>query len=153
MERRILSNITSVDLANFLLHQPNPFEDWIVGDIWQDIIDVPEINQVITEKIYETIQQVQDQKFNRIFLLLGEPGSGKTHVLARIQRQAEKNNKFLFVYVKPIGDLTKINQHILRELMISLQKQVGQRTLTPLIQYTMIILSRAIINLQQQGTL
>ena len=125
----------------------------MVGDVWQDLIDVPEINKGITEAIYRAIEVVRVQKVNRIVLVLGEPGSGKTHVLARIQRQAEASHQFLFVYITPLGDIEKINQHVLREVIISLMKQVGQRPLTPLLQYTTVLLSRVLLDLKRQGKL
>ncbi|HME55072.1 MAG TPA: ATP-binding protein [Candidatus Lokiarchaeia archaeon] len=141
------------EFHEILKKSPNPFDDYVVKDLWAtNFIDVPEINKKLTDHIFETIQLVQDQKNPRIFLMLGEPGSGKSHVLARVQRRAEEFHKFLFVYIRPIGDITRINQHILSELMVSLSKKMGTRALTPLFQFIGGIISITMQDLVEKGT-
>ncbi len=144
-------NLNYAEILQFLKKQTNPFSNDVVKDVWEEMLDVPEINKQVSDKVYETIQYVQDNNANQELLLLGEPGSGKTHLLARIQRKAESSHKFLFVYVKPIGDITKINQQILRELMTLLLKKMPERKLSPLLQFTTVIIRQNLSKGQQQG--
>lgn len=143
-------SINYPEMLQFLKQQQNPFSNAVVKDVWEDIIDVPEINKRVTDQIYAALKYVQEQNGNQELLVLGEPGSGKTHLLARIQRRAEKYHKFLFVYVKPIGDIIKINQQILRELMTSLLKKAEGRTLSPLFQFTTVVIYQHLVKSQQQ---
>lgn len=136
-------------IAQIIKEMPNPFSESSVGDAWTEIVDVPEINKEITDIILRTIKKVKEEHINQWLMVLGEPGSGKTHLLARIQRIAESQHYFLYVYIKPIGDITKINQHILRELMVSLLKQIEQRNYPPLFQFIGHIILKYIIQFEK----
>lgn len=147
------SSYSNVDnksrIAQIIKGMPNPFSESSVGDAWTEIVDVPEINKEITDIIFKTINKVKDEHINQWLMVLGEPGSGKTHLLARIQRIAESQHYFLYVYIKPIGDITKISQHILRELMVSLLKQIEQRNYPPLFQFIGHIILKHIIQFEK----
>ncbi len=139
------------ELHKYLKESPNPFINSVVGDVWEDIQDVSEINQSISDKVYNAINISNQSSINQMLLILGEPGLGKTHLLARIQRKAEEKHDFLFVYVRPVGDIAKINQHILRELMISLLRPSKNRKLPPLIQFTLGIVLFSLKDIKNSG--
>ena len=65
---------------------PNPFRSAIVADPWHwDVVDVPEIHQEAFELCRRALEHVRSQHRSTSVLLYGEAGSGKTHLLARLQ--------------------------------------------------------------------
>lgn len=70
-----------------LLHSiTNPFRSAIVADPWHwDVVDVPEIHQSAFELCRRALEHVRTQRQSTSILLYGEAGSGKTHLLARLQ--------------------------------------------------------------------
>ena len=56
-------------------------------------------------------------------LVLGEPGSGKTHMLARILRRMKSRSRFsVFVAVRTFKDSQSVTKHLLNEIFISLKR-------------------------------
>ena len=99
-----------------ILGKVNPFRSTSVGDPWQaEVIDVPEYNGKATRVGLETLDEVRSTGRSGMCMILGDAGTGKTHVLSRLRRIAEEN-KYMFVSVRPLGDLTRIYGHILQEL-------------------------------------
>lgn len=78
-----------------------PFSDSVVKDpLTNDIIDVESINKDSFNDIISTLEAVKKTKKPEIHVIQGEPGSGKSHLLARIYRNAEKE-RFLFALYNP----------------------------------------------------
>ncbi len=127
-----------------ILGKVNPFRSTSIGDPWQaDVIDVPEYNGKATRIVLETLDEVRSTGRSGMCMILGDAGVGKTHVLARLRRIAEEN-KYIFVSVRPLGDLTRIYGHILQELMISLRKKDEGDEYSPLEQFIGDVISRAL---------
>ncbi len=64
----------------------NPFRSAIVADPWQwDVVDVPEIHRDAFELCRRALEYVRTRHQSTSVLLYGEAGSGKTHLLARLQ--------------------------------------------------------------------
>jgi hypothetical protein len=127
-----------------LLGKVNPFRSTSVGDPWQaEVIDVPEYNEKATRVVLETLDEVRSTGRSGMCMILGDAGVGKTHVLARLRRIAEEN-RYLFVSVRPLGDLTRIYGHILQELMISLRKKDASEEFSPLEHFIGDVISRAL---------
>jgi polynucleotide 5'-kinase involved in rRNA processing len=67
---------------------PNPFLGAIVPDAWRGATaDVPNIHGDVYAKCLEAVQTVRKHERSASVLILGEQGSGKTHLLARLQRR------------------------------------------------------------------
>ena len=68
---------------------PNPFRSAIVADPWQwghwDAVDVPEIHQEAFDLCRRALDFIRRNHQSTSVLLHGDAGSGKTHLLARIQ--------------------------------------------------------------------
>ncbi len=78
-----------------------PFSDSVVKDpLTNDVIDVKSINKDAFNDIISTLKKVKETKTPEIHVIQGEPGSGKSHLLARIYRNAEKE-RFLFALYNP----------------------------------------------------
>lgn len=79
-----------------------PFKDRVIKDPFgNEIIDVESINSKAFEKVINALKAVKESKKPDILILQGEPGSGKSHLLARIYRHAE-TERFLFALYNPL---------------------------------------------------
>ncbi|MFX0085711.1 MAG: AAA family ATPase [Candidatus Hodarchaeota archaeon] len=127
-----------------ILGKVNPFRSTSVGDPWQtEVIDVQEINKKPTRVVLETLDEVRSTGRSGMCMLLGDAGVGKTHLLARLRKIAEKRD-YLFISVRPLGDLQRIYGHILQEIMISLRKKGPEEEYSPLERFIGEIISRAL---------
>ncbi|UCE12801.1 MAG: hypothetical protein JSV04_11475 [Candidatus Heimdallarchaeota archaeon] len=127
-----------------ILGKANPFRSTSVGDPWQvGIIDVEEINRKATRVVIETLDEVRSTGRSGMCMILGDAGTGKTHVLARLRRIAEEKD-FLFISVRPLGDIQRIYGHILQEIMISLRKKGEGDEYSPLERFIGEMVSRAL---------
>jgi len=64
----------------------NPFRSSIVADPWRwDVVDVPEIHQEAFDLCRTALARVGQERRSTSVLLHGDAGSGKTHLLARLQ--------------------------------------------------------------------
>jgi hypothetical protein len=71
---------------NSLISISNPFRSAIVADPWHwDVIDVPEIHKDAFDLCRRALEHVRLHHQSTSVLLYGEAGSGKTHLLARLQ--------------------------------------------------------------------
>jgi hypothetical protein len=68
---------------------PNPFRSAIVADPWHwgnwDMVDVPEIHDEAFDLCRRALERTRDSHCSTSILLHGDAGSGKTHLLARLQ--------------------------------------------------------------------
>jgi AAA ATPase domain len=65
---------------------PNPFRSAIVADPWNwDVVDVAEIHGDAFDLCRRALEFVRSQNLSTSVLFYGEAGSGKTHLLARLQ--------------------------------------------------------------------
>jgi len=72
--------------VNSLAGIPNPFGQTIVKDAWESLQDVPEIHAQAFETCCRAFENVRISRHCDSVLLHGEAGSGKTHLLSRLQR-------------------------------------------------------------------
>ncbi len=127
-----------------ILGKVNPFRSTSVGDPWQaEVIDVPEINRKASRVVLETLDEVRSTGRSGMCMILGDAGVGKTHILARLRRIA-KESDYLFISIRPLGDLQRIYGHILQEIMISLRKKGSEEEYSPLERFIGDIVSRAL---------
>lgn len=127
-----------------ILGKVNPFRSTSVGDPWQaEVIDVPEINRKASRVVLETLDEVRSTGRSGMCMILGDAGVGKTHILARLRRIA-KESDYLFISIRPLGDLQRIYGHILQEIMISLRKKGVEEEYSPLERFIGEIVSRAL---------
>ncbi|MFX0016453.1 MAG: ATP-binding protein [Promethearchaeota archaeon] len=127
-----------------ILGKVNPFRSTSVGDPWQaEVIDVPEINRKASRVVLETLDEVRSTGRSGMCMILGDAGVGKTHVLSRLRRIAEEWD-YLFVSIRPLGDLQRIYGHILQEIMISLRKKGIEENYSPLERFIGEIVLRAL---------
>lgn len=103
----------------------NPFVSNRVDSAWDpDTVDVETINRTAFECCTETIENVRETGQCRGLLLCGEPGSGKTHLLQRLRRHIQRDDRDYFVYVPPVSGPERFFRDLLRQ---TVQDLVGVR--------------------------
>ena len=112
-----------------LLKRHNPFASSSVGDPWdRHYPHVPVINERVFHGICQLIiQKTHDPALNCAALILGEVGSGKTHLLGRIlAHTTHLHPPCTFAYVQPIEDAEQPYRYLLREVMVNLCRATPQ---------------------------
>jgi hypothetical protein len=114
---------------------PNPFGR-LVGDPLRNEIDVPEINRPAFEACLRLIEGVRAQSSSGALTLLGEAGSGKTHLLGRVRRWLEGVPASLFVVARMDTSGSMLWRHLRRCLADALLRPgpSGRRALDDLLQ-------------------
>ena len=108
-------------LAPFRQH--NPFTSSSVGDPWDATYpDVPSINEHAFRGLCQLIEQkTTHPALNCAGLIVGEVGSGKTHLFGRILTQSQQARfPFAFAYIQPLEDPEQTYRYLLREVMVNL---------------------------------
>jgi len=103
--------------------QHNPFTSSSVGDPWDATYpDVPSINEHAFRGLCQLIEQkTRHPALNCAGLIVGEVGSGKTHLLGRILTQSKQARfPFAFAYIQPLEDPEQTYRYLLREVMVNL---------------------------------
>lgn len=109
-------------LKNILVEK-NPFASSSAGDPWDSIYpNVESVNQKAFEGICQLIRQkAANPSESFAGLVLGEVGTGKTHLIGRILEQRQQPEfPFLFAYIQPIEDPDQTYRYLLRELIVNL---------------------------------
>ncbi|MGB9695364.1 MAG: hypothetical protein ACPLZB_05200 [Caldisericaceae bacterium] len=110
-----------------------PFSISIINNPWQEgVIDVFEINKTSFDSVIGRLKSIKENGRSEIFVLQGEPGSGKSHLLWRIAKNAEKEF-FLFASFNPLvvnRELTYVS--ILQSVVESLLKKHSELKTKPI---------------------
>ncbi len=110
---------------------PNPFLGGIVPDAWRGAaVDVPEIHGDVYSQCLAAVQTVRTEHRSSSLLIHGEQGSGKTHLLARLQRRLTDTATYpdleddwqIFVYLRMRTSSGRIWRKIRTELVTDLMR-------------------------------
>jgi hypothetical protein len=109
----------NADLNQLLKQGDNPFENAFIRTPWdQKFVDVQSINKEVSDAVLKKMEDVRKSGLSRGVLLLGEPGFGKSHLLARI-RTTDLSYKVI-AFVEPPPSPERVLRHILRESIVRL---------------------------------
>ena len=106
------------------LRENNPFSSHASPLPWNNNNpDLQNLNRDTSEEIEQLIRQKRREPSVPLAgLILGEAGSGKTHMLSRILRRMRSNAQpAVFVTVRAFTDPESVTQHILSEIFNSLR--------------------------------
>lgn len=106
-----------------MLRSNNPFIAGVAGDPWKDVFpDVESINKEASDGLCDIlVQQAQRPVLGVGVLVLGETGSGKTHLVRRILKFAQRSKyPISFAYIQPIEDPKQTFRYLLREIAVNL---------------------------------
>jgi len=106
-----------------ILKENNPFISSSVGDPWVSRYpNVPDINYHAFEGILTLMNQKSEHPaLNCACLILGEVGSGKTHLIGQMLEHGRKTDfSFTYAYIQPIEDAHTPFGYLLRETIVNL---------------------------------
>jgi len=106
-----------------ILIERNPFISSSVGDPWVSRYpNVPDINYHAFSGMLSLMGQKSDHPaLNCACLILGEVGSGKTHLIGQMLEHGRKADfPFTFAYIQPIEDALAPYSYLLRETIVNL---------------------------------
>ncbi|MBQ7578739.1 MAG: ATP-binding protein [Synergistaceae bacterium] len=107
------------------LRENNPFESSASPMPWENMNpDLQQLNRSASEEIEQLIRHKRrEPSMPLVGLILGEAGSGKTHMLTRILRRLKTNSRpAIFVTVRAFRDPESVTQDLLSEIFISLMQ-------------------------------
>lgn len=110
---------------------PNPFGR-IVGHPLDDAeLDVPEINRKAFDSCRKLIAGVRESHESATMTLLGEPGTGKTHLLGRVRKTLDHAAGDLFVFAPMATNARTVWRHLRRAVADALLRP-GVSVLRPI---------------------
>ncbi|MGB7085240.1 MAG: P-loop NTPase fold protein [Phormidesmis sp.] len=117
----------------------NPFDPTTFkpGNFWKESQDesqeVTAIHEHVVDSVELALTQVESDRKTRTLMLLGDSGSGKSHLLGRIKRRL--NDRACFAYIGPWPDSGFIWRHVLRQTVDSLMAIPQGQTESQLIRW------------------
>jgi uncharacterized protein YlxP (DUF503 family) len=122
-----MSTASSFDELYEVINKNNPFDvpPIITGqDIWNGSFpDLTTLNAHASDAVFETIEQVRSGKPKVTSIAFSaEIGVGKSHLIRRIRRGLQAENKAFFIYANKYGDLNLI-QYQFRQILADSFKQ------------------------------
>jgi hypothetical protein len=102
------------DARALLATVANPFAASRVDNAWESPpVDVSAIHREAYDGCLRLIDTVARDHHSHGAVLTGQPGSGKTHVLARLRRHIVEQERGWFVYVLPVTAPDRFFRHVL----------------------------------------
>lgn len=109
---------------------PNPFVDTVVQDAWQSPPDVVAIHDQVFQACLSCLQSAR-RGYSDSVLVFGPAGSGKTHLLSRLQRHLQATRQdapdrelqCVFVFVRLQTSPRLLWQHLRRRLANDLMRR------------------------------
>ena len=126
-------------LEHLLRQNINPFDPatFKPGNFWKESQDqyqeITSIHQEAVDAVERTLADVLRDRRTRTLILIGDSGSGKSHLLGRIKRKL--NDRACFAYVDPWPDSQFIWRHVLRQTVDSLVEIPEGQTESQLIRW------------------
>ncbi len=109
------------DLGQILRRQPGPFTDAVLSDPYRDTPDVPGIHVDARRRLSSLIEASGAEGTARMQVITGDPGEGKTHLLAWLRRRSEGSwcsteaLEFLLAPIAPLRTAERPFHHFLQE--------------------------------------
>ncbi|MCA1602031.1 MAG: ATP-binding protein [Acidobacteria bacterium] len=113
----------------------NPFQGSVLPDARHDPEgDVEKINAEAFEACLKAVEQARAGRQSASVLLNGVPGSGKTHLLARLRMHLEDRIRrdpealAIFVYVRLDTTPRRLWRHLREQVVEDLRREIGERS-------------------------
>ncbi len=123
---------SNASVADPLASMMNPFLDHVVKDAWQPLAS--DVGSIHADAFRRCLEVIQAAEMNRGYgvLLYGEPGAGKTHLLARLRthlaetasRAADRALRCIFVSVRLSTHASELWPHLRRRLADDLHRRI-----------------------------
>lgn len=114
-----------------ILKETNPFSSSSAGNPWADRYpDVPGLGEGEFQEVLKLIgYKAQNPASPHAGLVLGDAGSGKTHLICRLFDNSQNSTQpYSCAYIQPIIDHHKAFRYLLREIVTSLVRKKNEKT-------------------------
>ncbi|MEA2061040.1 MAG: hypothetical protein U9P10_11135 [Thermodesulfobacteriota bacterium] len=114
-----------------ILKETNPFSSSSAGNPWADRYpDVPGLGEGEFQDVLKLIgYKAQNPASPHAGLVLGDAGSGKTHLICRLFDNSQNSTQpYSCAYIQPIIDHHKAFRYLLREIVTSLVRKKNEKT-------------------------
>ncbi|MFO7886238.1 MAG: hypothetical protein R6U68_15590, partial [Desulfobacteraceae bacterium] len=114
-----------------ILKETNPFSSSSAGNPWADRYpDVPGLGEGEFQDVLKLIgYKAQNPASPHAGLVLGDAGSGKTHLICRLFDNSQNSiQPYSCAYIQPIIDHHKAFRYLLREIVASLVRKKNEKT-------------------------
>ena len=124
--------MTPAELEKLALAQSNPFLDSVLRNGFeQPLSDVPEIHAGVREKLRALVEDVRGAGALRLQVVTGEPGDGKTHLLATLRAEAEESwlrpgTERAMIPIEPVRDPEAPFTHMLRAVVAGMSRPLAK---------------------------
>lgn len=118
-------------IEELIRQEINPFDqiNFKPGNFWTEAQELALVESIHQQELWEIealLKQVAQDHRSRTVLLLGDSGSGKSHLLGRLKQSL--NDQAFFAYIGPWADSDHVWRHTLRYTVDSLmQEPAGQQ--------------------------
>jgi hypothetical protein len=129
--------MTTEELAALARAQPNPFAGAVLRNGFEPPqADVPEIHAEQRRKLRALVEEVRQSGQLALQVVTGEPGDGKTHLLATLRAEAEGSwgttgAERVMVPIDPLRDADAPFVHVLQGLVRGLRRPLGRQPPAP----------------------
>ena len=105
------------DAVALLATVANPYSHGRMDSAWEALdADVPTVHRDAFDRCVALAEDVARDHQSHGAVLSGQPGAGKTHALARLQRHVVERERGWFVYVRPMTGPDRFFRHLLHAL-------------------------------------
>lgn len=121
-------SISPLKSLNAVIAGDNPFDRLAAvreSEIWSlGIADVAALNQHASDAILKLLHHTGNLKLQAT-TIIGNPGTGKSHLISRIRHRLQTENNGLFVYINAnnFNDVNLLRTQFLQSLIDSLRRQ------------------------------
>ncbi len=129
--------MTTEELAALARAQPNPFAGSVLRNGFEPPqADVPEIHAEQRRQLRALVEEVRQTGRLALQVVTGEPGDGKTHLLATLRAEAEGSwgttgAERVMVPIDPLRDPDAPFVHVLQGLVRGLRRPLGRQPPVP----------------------
>jgi DNA polymerase III epsilon subunit-like protein len=129
---KLMNPTTSNTLLDNLQDKPNPFGSIKVATPFQDHVDYKKLYQTEFEYLKKIINDIKIDKNHQSqgVVVIGEPGSGKTHLMMRLAKELLKINRLLFI--RQPNNADSVLYHTYSRILESFVEEVPGTNLTQL---------------------
>ncbi|MGC9525797.1 MAG: exonuclease domain-containing protein [Limnospira sp.] len=135
----------SQTLAELYNNTPNPFSSIRVNTPFEDHPDYPNIYSTEFDRLKNILRDIKADPNHQSqgAIVLGEPGSGKTHLMMRLAREVLRTNRLFFISHQPSEG---VFYYSYSRILESFSEQIESTQLTQLEQ----LLARSFVNILSQ---
>ncbi|MFM7426191.1 MAG: exonuclease domain-containing protein [Elainella sp.] len=119
-------------LESVPVQQPNPFSSSRVDTPFQDYPDQPQVYQAEFSRLKAALIEIRSDRNHQSqgAVVIGEPGSGKTHLMMRLAKELLQVNRLLFV--RQPNNPDSVLYHIYSRILDSFIQRVPENNFTQL---------------------